>query len=891
MGVPSFYRWLVGKYPKIVVSAIDEGESCDGSQPNPNGEYDNLYLDMNGIIHPCFHPEDELIPPSTFDEVFIAIFRYIDRLFRIVRPRKLLFLAVDGVAPRAKMNQQRMRRFRAAKDAELAEMEEKRLRAEFKRQGKELLPMLMNSDVSDPAVITPGTVFMQKLSKALEYYIRLRLSNDAAWKNIKVILSDANAPGEGEHKVVSFIRQQRSLPSYDHNTRHCLYGLDADLIMLALATHEIHFSILREDTLTQHYQQDSCLATFVANAAQKEELLFKSRQWFKKVDTTSCSKPKQMPYQFLNIWTLREYLELDMKPLTGSSIDFERIVDDFVCICFFTGNDFIPHLPSLEIHEGAIDLLVAVYKETFKHMKGYFVDTARMQDKQLTYINLKCVEMFITKVGSYEDSIFDKRYKLKQKKLQRLSQEMSKSYNDEDCDMQRMGNLSITDSENLANFFSENCDLLGVAVDGVSSKSVKLGRPGWKSRYYEEKFSSSEQMDNIRRIIVEKYVEGLCWVLQYYYSGVCSWSWYYPFYYGPFASDLRNLASVKVTFKIGRPFKPFDQLMAVLPPRSCHALPTCFRNLMIEEESPIIDFYPKDFTLDLDGKRFTWQGICKLPFVDENRLLGAIKMLNVELQCDEILRNGTSEDRIFTVNTNPLADQSRSLEGRFYETQKMIAIGDVEGCAPYFNPEPDVHFVPKLLDKVILPEKTITEEDAVERKLWHDCWGPWPQTIERPRLIVMGEGSRSTLPSTAKETWKGGGCGWSSAGRGREDSAPASVNCENDTSTRFLMGKERGSGSGRGRFDVGRGRSENPRSIMGRGGSRGGNHGRFEAGWGRREDPAPESANTEHDWFARSITAERRSRGNRHGGFEASQWASRADRKGDDRGEGCPRRW
>lgn len=106
MGVPALFRWLSQKYPKIISPVIEEHPEevdghkipIDGRGPNPNGEeFDNLYLDMNGIVHPCSHPEDRPAP-ETEEDMMVAVFEYTERVVNMVRPRKLLMIAVGMFA-------------------------------------------------------------------------------------------------------------------------------------------------------------------------------------------------------------------------------------------------------------------------------------------------------------------------------------------------------------------------------------------------------------------------------------------------------------------------------------------------------------------------------------------------------------------------------------------------------------------------------------------------------------------------------------------------------------------------------------------------------------------------------------------------------------------------
>ncbi|XP_042972146.1 5'-3' exoribonuclease 4-like isoform X3 [Carya illinoinensis] len=746
MGIPAFYRWLVERYPRAAVSVIeDEPPLLDTTGPNPNGyEFDNLYLDMNGIVHPCFHPEG-LPPPKSYDDVFRAVFNYIDRIFSIVRPRKLLFLAIDGVAPRAKMNQQRSRRFRAAKDAaDEASWRESKIESE-----EEKSTSLEQSMKLDSNVITPGTEFMELLSSSLHYYIRLRMNKDAGWQGIKVILSDANVPGEGEHKIMSYIRLQRNLPGYDPNTRHCLYGLDADLIMLALATHEIHFSILREDVRgagpndkTVKCAKDSLLAS-----QQGEREYSKPMEV---VDENVEDYVSRQKFQFLNIWVLREYLAIDMK-VRGfkTKAKLERLVDDFVFMCLFIGNDFLPHIPSLEISEGAIDLLMMVYKKEFVKMGGYLTNSSK--------VNLERVEHFVQAVGFHECAIFRRRTQMEKERelrFRRFSRNKPSSYSSKPMSQNPLNSSAVdiqTQMHRIDTGINANVD------------KIKLGEKGWKERFYVEKFEAQTE-DECKRILrnaVSKYIEGICWVMHYYYEGVCSWQWFYPYHYAPFASDFHGIDKLNIEFTLGKPLKPFDQLLGVLPAASAHALPLFYRELMTDMSSPLLDFYPTDFKLDMNGKRFSWQAICKLPFIEESRLLSEIAKVEHTLTDEERQRNSFSLDALFVHTSHPLAVKilafckrkvghpklsnakvkrkinpkfSGGMNGYMYlseqpvqpaeiyspiEGMEMIANNDV--LSVLFRCPPFHSHIPRLLNGVKLPLKSVRKQDILPSPiLWHE---------------------------------------------------------------------------------------------------------------------------------------------------------------------------
>ena len=761
---------------------------------------------MNGIIHPCCHPEGGKPQPANEAEMFENVAALLDNMVAKLKPTKVLFLAIDGVAPRAKMNQQRARRFRSQADAKQARAIEANLRTKMRQLGQPVPPP--RPPAWDHNVITPGTKFMADLTIYLRKLTAERVSYHPDWKHLAVILSDASVPGEGEHKLIEFVRRSQGQLSYDPNARHVIVGDDADLIMLALATHELHFTIVRTRRFVDRAAEAEAAAKAVlaaenranrkasvpARAAARaavsavssgsahlfdgagtalavQEAAISSEAGEDEADTAS-------QWQLLHISTLREYLHqefagflrCDYPPTSNDAatpgdcsgdvkadVEFERLIDDFVFLCFLVGNDFLPHLPSLDIREGALDVLLQLYKSTVLAPKlGRRASTTLLdgdegqQDLQwLTEagdVNFAALYPLIERLGEVETAILDRRQKRAareskpknqtqcvvfarqghcregdscpflhgdicpldaknaaaetemRKKLQAFAasgadEELSmgvgmNSYQRRVChqmaDDYQLGHesrgdghqrqiyvwrlaasaqpsaMSTDDSqqERDAGMIKESFDnALRAAIEQAEQVEAQALDDGlilgqgddWCGDYYQVKFGrrpvgsarpagthrsrTSGAVDSSRvppEGLIHEYLQGLQWVLHYYYNGVPSWSWFFPFHYAPTAIDLARTLRPRpdqptgsyspTPLAMSTPLDPLSQLMGVLPAASATSLPIVCQDIMTAENSPLADFYPADFVLDPNGARMRWQWLALLPFIDESRL-------------------------------------------------------------------------------------------------------------------------------------------------------------------------------------------------------------------------------------------------------------------------------
>lgn len=322
----------------------------------PPEHIDHVLIDMNGIIHDSAqlvfkygkhssrietpkHLKSRIKQPSIGD-LYLKIQEKVNEIISIANPQKSVYLAIDGVAPKSKQNQQRQRRFRAA----------------VEKINKEKLTGKNGEDNSsfDSNCITAGTKFMSDLSSNLKNlnWLRSRVP-------LQIKISTDSEPGEGEHKLIDWIRHYTLGSKEASEEIFCIVGLDADLILLCCLLKPQNVFIMREN---DHFG-----------------------------------------INYIDVREARKLLPIS--------------VHDLLVLSCFVGNDFLPAVPSLEIKEsapetGALDYFFEIYEKYFPSYlrKSKIFNENGLLMRKSGFVNFKALKFIFQKLSEREQNVMIARH-------------------------------------------------------------------------------------------------------------------------------------------------------------------------------------------------------------------------------------------------------------------------------------------------------------------------------------------------------------------------------------------------------------------------------------------------------------------------------------------------
>ena len=395
MGIKHFFTWFRNNFPDKIQSFA--------TSSRPNIDIDNFMIDLNGLFHNsaqkifqygnCARPQSLLRPNKKLadpEKLYVDCYRdiceTIDSLVSISNPKKRLIMAIDGVAPLSKQNQQRQRRYRGIIE------NPKPVEGAF-----------------DSNCITPGTTFMHNLSEYIDLHVRKNI-NSGLWK-FEVVFSNEKCPGEGEHKLINFIRK------FDHDETYCINALDADLFMLALGTNRSKFYLLREDLYSPNYD-----------------------------------------YMYVNIGDVKHDL---VKLLNWDGCVPENIINDFILICFLCGNDFLPNIPSISIMEDGLDMIISFYKTNSRHLAN-----------SNGSINIESLKTFLEFISSSEKSMMIQKIQHKDEYIEdtMLSKWTESDFKLEDYKSEYNVRNFSDSIENVSHCYLRGCEwVLSYYLNGISN--------------------------------------------------------------------------------------------------------------------------------------------------------------------------------------------------------------------------------------------------------------------------------------------------------------------------------------------------------------------------------------------------------------------------------------
>ena len=547
MGIPSYFREIIKKYP-------DCHFWKDGL------EVDHLLIDFNSMIYQVINLLNaelgskltEISPVVYENQLISGIVKQLQHVIcEVIRPKKTVYIAVDGPPPRAKMVQQRARRYKTLK--------EQTFRKDLEKKYKISIPTLQ----WNKSAISPGTSFMVKLSKIIIKNIQqknFQIHNE----KIIVIFSDDSIPGEGEHKLLPSIRRLKALQETS-----VIYSPDADLIVLSVMSGVNNILILREP-------KDSDI----------EQNLYANHEFL-----------------YLSIDNCRKEFSKDLATHLKIEVSYyKEILRDYSFLTFLCGNDFVIAAPFLKVKEGGIQLLIDAYRDIFRLLNEDPENPGVLKKEEeyqfLINNNQEINEMFLLELLQELADMECEKLKHWQRKRDKIRQGLRSTKKDAQESGKEQWEIEMArfNHEEYYSPLHPHYEFLNKVFD-----KIDYFKPEWNDQYNKHFFPEEKDavgiinMDNV----CYEYLKSMHFCLKYYFESPPSWSWFYKYRAAPSISNLveylsRNIGKIKITWESSVPYTPFEQLMLILPKQSFKLLPK-----ILAIESDLDEYYPKNFILDI----------------------------------------------------------------------------------------------------------------------------------------------------------------------------------------------------------------------------------------------------------------------------------------------------
>ena len=587
MGVPGFFSWLLKNKKKLGAKGLVL------SQLETKIKW--LMLDTNCLLHPCVanilekYKEGMLNIDSSKDlriqiEYYIweKVKSCIDDMIEQIKP-EYIYVAIDGVAPMGKILQQRQRRYRFLFDKKIKlntdsssinDIEDCISRTTVKSNGIEE-PIIPISSIE----LTPGTDYMERINKCMEKYM-----GELSKRGIKYIYSSYHDEGEGEHKILQYIKNYLS-PS----DSIVIYGLDADLLFLSLGIgYEYDLYVMREKQIF----------------ANKE----------------------------VDLDEVPDYNFVEIKQLHLLISNLEISTDDFIVLCYLIGNDFLPGLLTIDVKKGGLDKIFRAW-DNLKIKLGLgneFDDNNQIKSYLVYKDKLKCKINWDMLKGLFEELLWTERYTWKNINRDNIM-------NQDNLEPDELEKLKYAKQD-------EKRELMEKFILGESTNTDFLQKIEFSSQIeYYSYYLGINTMDIDKTIIkkmVQDYINGIDWCIGYYLDKCPSWTLGYNFIIAPLIKDIINFFPSKSTFGFNpRTLNPVEQLILAIPPQTYKYVIEKDIVSKVKLNKNIGFMIPEEFAIDVNKEHIFWKCQVRIPIVEYDEFILEIKKLNINSEKNKIYKS------------------------------------------------------------------------------------------------------------------------------------------------------------------------------------------------------------------------------------------------------------